>query len=964
MTFLLTRRTLYLILFLTLPLLLSTFTVSAETNATFVVTKTADTFDGSCDSDCSLREAIEAANNKPGADTINFGVNGTFTLTIDGSTAYNSRGSLNITDSLTINGNGIDQTTIANLIKNGPRAIVITSGTHVVQIRNMRFTGQETRPAGGISNYANFTITDSEFVDMSGVSNYYPGKTLIERVNFNGFDNNQWRGSVVSNSSSAGPDSLILRDSLIFSGTGGVSVRSARIINTTINGERYGIEGYTVSDYYDTTTITGVIILEHSTITDNWAGIDAPNSHVIMNNSIVAGNYFGDCRLGDTFTIGSNNIDLDGTCGSATTIDPKLGELADNGGPTQTYLPLSGSPAIDAGSGNCPANDQRGVSRPQGAACDYGAVEVEQFNSSCDTPGLLHEWWNGIPGVAISDLTSNANYPNNPSGVDQISDFETPTNIRDNYGTRVRGYIIPPTSGLHTFWIASDDNGSLRLSSDDSAGNATEIASVPAWAPPRQWDWYPQQKSAQIYLVAGQKYYIEALMKEFGGGDNLAVAWQRPGGTRELITSNYLCSIGSSSGIPPFSRITIISSPTGPAPFTLMMNGSGSFDLDGRIVSYAWDHGDGTTSSRASSTHTWNTPGTYEVTLTVTDNDGLFSIDGLRVTVTDPNGGFECNANGVLREQWNSLWSGTVDGMLADSRYPNSPSSSSTLTQMDAPSNIGDGYGARMRAWVVAPTTGAYRFWVASDNEGRLLLSSDASAANATQIAQTLWSRQYGWDYDPGQASAEINLVAGEAYYIEGQHAASWSKDYYAVAWQTPGGSRELIPNSALCAYNSGGTRAGNDTSDNSRATLTLSPIVTNFPSSLIPDVLTVLISNEDLRNDGEALADQFMAMLASDSTLSDAFMTDLMAYYDAFYAAASTDLQAWMDSLMSQHGGTEFVGMQADDAWDEINRDRREPTSIGMASQVSQTSPIGLLATIVLMLVLLSVVAYRKRQR
>src|SRR5205807_1418021 len=66
--------------------------------------------------------------------------------------------------------------------------------------------------------------------------------------------------------------------------------------------------------------------------------------------------------------------------------DPKLAStLADNGGPTQTLLPLAMSPAIDAGSaGGCTDQllnpllvDQRGVKRPIGSFCDIGAVELE-----------------------------------------------------------------------------------------------------------------------------------------------------------------------------------------------------------------------------------------------------------------------------------------------------------------------------------------------------------------------------------------------------------------------------------------------------------------------------------------------------------------------------------------------------------------------------------------------------------
>ena len=56
--------------------------------------------------------------------------------------------------------------------------------------------------------------------------------------------------------------------------------------------------------------------------------------------------------------------------------DPKLGPLADNGGPTLTMALLPGSPAIDAGNTSlAPATDQRGFPRPAGLAADFGAFE-------------------------------------------------------------------------------------------------------------------------------------------------------------------------------------------------------------------------------------------------------------------------------------------------------------------------------------------------------------------------------------------------------------------------------------------------------------------------------------------------------------------------------------------------------------------------------------------------------------
>ena len=84
---------------------------------------------------------------------------------------------------------------------------------------------------------------------------------------------------------------------------------------------------------------------------------------------------------------GGYNIVSDTTCGLTATgdrqgIDALLGPLADNGGSTQTQLPGTGSPAIDAvpmgTTGLCDGtvtSDQRGVTRPTGPACDIGSVE-------------------------------------------------------------------------------------------------------------------------------------------------------------------------------------------------------------------------------------------------------------------------------------------------------------------------------------------------------------------------------------------------------------------------------------------------------------------------------------------------------------------------------------------------------------------------------------------------------------
>jgi hypothetical protein len=80
--------------------------------------------------------------------------------------------------------------------------------------------------------------------------------------------------------------------------------------------------------------------------------------------------------IGNGSGSGITNTDGNQVGTASAPIDPKLGSLADNGGPTRTHALLLGSPAIDAASTpDCPTTDQRGVLRPQGAACDIGSYE-------------------------------------------------------------------------------------------------------------------------------------------------------------------------------------------------------------------------------------------------------------------------------------------------------------------------------------------------------------------------------------------------------------------------------------------------------------------------------------------------------------------------------------------------------------------------------------------------------------
>src|SRR5439155_7495818 len=132
--------------------------------------------------------------------------------------------------------------------------------------------------------------------------------------------------------------------------------------------------------------------------------------------------------------------------------------------------------------------------------------------------------------VLVSDLTGAAKFPDAPDIAEIIADFEAPSDVGSIYGQRLSGFITPSETGNYIFFISSDDQGELWLSSDASPNNKVLIAREPGWNGPRDWigtdrrnAGAPENRSAPITLQAGSRYYVEALHKEGEGGDNVAV---------------------------------------------------------------------------------------------------------------------------------------------------------------------------------------------------------------------------------------------------------------------------------------------------------------------------------------------------------------------------------------------------------------------------------------------------------
>ena len=154
-----------------------------------------------------------------------------------------------------------------------------------------------------------------------------------------------------------------------------------------------------------------------------------------------------------------------------------------------------------------------------------------------------HRIWSNIKGRFVTDLESHNSYPDSPTSIAYLDKLEVPINVANNFGQRIRSLLVVPTTGKYRFWIAGDDYASLRLSTSELAKDLQQIASVPGWTRPRQWDRYKEQQSVEIELIAGQAYLIEAVAKERTGLDNLAVAWSGPNIEQQVISSPYLRAI-------------------------------------------------------------------------------------------------------------------------------------------------------------------------------------------------------------------------------------------------------------------------------------------------------------------------------------------------------------------------------------------------------------------------------------
>lgn len=270
---------------------------------------------------------------------------------------------------------------------------------------------------------------------------------------------------------------------------------------------------------------------------------------------------------------------------------------------------------------------------------------------SLQTGSVIREYWTGVGGTSVSDIPLSQS----PSGTSVLTSLEGPVNWADNYGTRIRGYIVPSTSGSYTFYASGDDNTEFWISPNNNPAGKSRIAYVPGWTNSREWNKYPEQKSSATSLTAGNAYYFEVLHKEGGGGDNVAVGWTGPGiSSITVIPGANLARYEGTSSTVPVTGVTV-----SPASLSLTVGQTGQLTAtvqpaDATNKNVSW-------SSSNTSVATVNNSGLVtavaagSATITVTTQDGGKTAT-CAVTVTSGGGGsYTINVDKTVKYQ-------TIDG--------------------------------------------------------------------------------------------------------------------------------------------------------------------------------------------------------------------------------------------------------------------------------------------------------------
>ena len=428
-------------------------------------------------------------------------------------------------------------------------------------------------------------------------------------------------------------------------------------------------------------------------------------------------------------------------------------------------------------------------------------ITILPNNSPFEPGSISYTAYTNLSGNLLTTLTASSRFPYDPSLEKKATSFEAERDRGDNYGAVMRGYLIPPADGNYTFWVASDDNGELWLSTSTNNAGIKRIAYISgdgSWAGPREWTEYTSQRSAAVVLKRGEAYFIEARMKEGSGGDHLAVAWEcsAAGITQDVIPGKYLAPFAMNFVPHPVGftanvhRDAIVGARVG----TVKVLDVNSNDLQTLTITsgnlgeiFSFDPATGAFRVASETALQQSTQTNFSFVVRSTDNGSPPRLGSANV-VLNLVAADAVTATGLQQEIWNNIGSGTtVSALTANARYPKRPDALRPLTKFEGGGDLGNNYGSRTRG-LLKPATGSYYFYVSSDDGSSLKMSTSSNPSNAVQIALvTAYTDPGKWDTFASQRSTARSLFAGSKYYLEVLHKEGGGGDHVSVGWSGTG---------------------------------------------------------------------------------------------------------------------------------------------------------------------------------
>lgn len=180
------------------------------------------------------------------------------------------------------------------------------------------------------------------------------------------------------------------------------------------------------------------------------------------------------------------------------------------------------------------------------------------------------------------------------------------------------------------------------------------------------------------------------------------------------------------------------------------------------------------------------------------DGDRLINLFEFRLNLDPTLADFAGRDGELFAEQWNNIPGFTVRDLTSSPHYREIPDKVSLIQSAEIPASPDSNFGCRLRGTLVAPATGQYRFYIAADDSAELWLGTSESKFTRERIARTtIFTGYRAWNTYPSQKSVEIDLVEGEAYYLEALMKDGEGGNHLSIGWTFVAEVGSAIPSQA-----------------------------------------------------------------------------------------------------------------------------------------------------------------------